>query len=556
MANDQLMSAFNTKPEPQKKQQEQLKAQTKSEITPVKSSLPPMPQAGMASASQVSAATKDPRFTQAITKKYQEDVTRQTQAVKQPVLQTQPGVNRGKIAELLNTINNPSSNAEAVAQATSDYQQLMAQQAPVVEESPESKAARANLMALSRLSGGAQLASAYGVGPVTGATAAGLQPNETLTGTLTGELMNAKKAALAAERDAAISEQQLQLEKNRLAQLKAFGGVAAAGEQAKLLRELSGRAESDKTSKEDAFTRVKEGILLGEGVNRSDLTLLGITPAQASELISFDLDEIEGLIPEGESIPDTLAGLETAVKNLRSNISQDQMTQEQKDFINYYDRIQSEFTRNMDLTSEYAYATPEQKARINALRRLTGQSDISEDAIGGGAKSGKVELSPVFKEILESDKARATKDALEKIKDISVAPYDGVSSGPEMAALQRETALKKAVDVFNREENKYTRQYGYFTDDDDVYKYATKYGFDKAGASHMKNIFKDVLKRERKLGNPDANMIASKEVQKILQAELDKATEAANAARASLQTSWDTSLPRITKSLNILEEQQ
>ena len=540
MANKQLMSTLITKPEAQKKPQDQLKAQTKTQITPVQSNLPSMQQAGVASASQVSAATKDLDFTKAITDKYTQDVERQKKELKkqqaqQPTPQPQSGVGRQRIAELLNKINTSNSDQE-VAAATSEYQQLMAKQTSAVEESAESKAARANLAALSRLSGGAQLASAYGVGPVTGTTAAGLQPN----GALSSALMDSKKATLEAERAAAISDQELQLEKNRLAQMQAFGGVAAAGEQSKFLRELSGRAKDETDKKDVALKRIKEGIFLGKTVSQADLDLLGITPAQASEMISFDLEEIEGLVrEEGKTTPTDLEGLETAVQNLRSNIPQDQMTQEQKDLINYYDRIQSEFTRNADLTSEYAFATPEQKARINALRRLTGQSEISEDAIGGGKESGKVELPSVFKDISQSEKTRMELAAQEALSPESERLYLEQSR-----TINRPDNIKELVDGFGQ----FYRSTGYLSGNQ-IYKYLTRYStFDKAAASHMENVFNDTLK------STESRKQALQAVQRILATELKRAREAAKKLKEDIDYRNKTTAG-FTRGLNISENE-
>jgi len=95
----------------------------------------------------------------------------------------------------------------------------------------------------------------------------------------------------------------------------------------------------------------------------------------------------------------------------------DRLTDEQKRFLSYYDAIKG-LGRQSDISGALAYATPEQKANINALRRLRGETELSEEELkqlGKGAESGKIkDVSSLIKSFEEEEKRSASYKSIEQ----------------------------------------------------------------------------------------------------------------------------------------------
>jgi len=415
-----LNTTLATTPQAGALKQKKPEVQTKQELTPVKSSLPTMNQ--MASASQMSQATQDNRFKQALTQKYQADLKAQQQKLgaaqeefnKQK--QAAPQIaDQSRISQLIGTINAPESTPEAVANATAEYQQLMSQQASVIAEPEELKRARANLMALSRLSGAGAggLASAYAVGPV-GASTMAMQQQD---GNVSNVLFQAKKAALDAQRQAAISDQELALEQAKAAQLRGLSTTQAGAEQSKFLRDLEATAKGYSAEKDAALNELKNAILFGGTLNEDQIkkmeTKLGLTRRDLSEMSGIDLGQISGL----EGIRD-LSALESRVEDWSKSAAT--LSDEQKRFLDYYKNLGGYLTRSSDAAGEYAAATPEQLARINALRRLTGQGDVTAESIGGAEKASSLGQLESLKETMTGAAEKGQERATLEAKDLEL----------------------------------------------------------------------------------------------------------------------------------------
>ena len=397
-----LKSTLITTPSTTKKV-EQPVAQTKQQITPVKSNLPQMQQMAPASAAQVSAASRDPRFTQAITQKYQQDLAKRQQeytkqqqqyqqdlAKRQQEFQANVG-DKSRIQTLLNDITNEKQVAETEAQynkrisdATAQYQKLMTAQLAPTQESNELQDARANLMALSRLSSGSALAGAYGLGADKSKTL-GLIPDRGISQALS----QARSATQEAEKQANISEQELALEKARVEELRGLSAAASGAEQAEFLTTLSNQAKVDKEAKDAALNNLKNAIYLGTEITQEQLDTikgkLGLTDRDISELGSLSLKDVGGF----ENVT-TLDSLASEIKRLRESATP--LTDEQSRLINLYDTLEGSVIRDRDIEDPYAFANKSELAKINALRRLTGQTELSESdsILGKGREASKI----------------------------------------------------------------------------------------------------------------------------------------------------------------------
>lgn len=491
-----LNTTLATTPQAGALKQKKPEVQTKQELTPVKSSLPAMNQ--MASATQMSQATQDNRFKQALTQKYQADLKSQQQKLgaaqeefnKQK--QAAPQIaDQSRIADLIKRINVKAETEEQVADvanATAEYQQLMSQQAPVIAEPEELKRARANLMALSRLSGAGAggLASAYAVGPV-GASTMAMQQQD---GNVSNVLFQAKKAALDAQRQAAISDQELALEQAKAAQLRGLSTTQAGAEQSKFLRDLEATAKGYSAEKDAALNELKNAILFGGTLNEDQIkkmeTKLGLTRRDLSEMSGIDLGQISGF----EGVTD-LSGLEAKVKQLTEGTAE--LSDEQKRFLDYYKNLGGYLTRSSDAAGQYAAATPEQLARINALRRLTGQGDVTAESIGGAEKASSLGQLESLKGEMEGAKATSQERASyqQRISDLDKLLSSKVVLGSDMGGY-----TKRMVERYGDLGQEYkNRLYGFYN------KIKNKYPEQEAMRMAKKSLMDEINAERNKLSN-------------------------------------------------------
>lgn len=376
-----------------------------NQAPPVQSSLPPMPQQKRAdlpvSYQQQAGAVVDPRFSQAITQKYTQELQQKQQAFAQQqaeyqkqLQQAQSGLaSTADIQTQLNVINNPASTPEQIAAATAQYEKLMGAQAQQVAQSEEYKRAQAELAALTKLSG-EQMALKYGVGggaltqdlglAALGQT--GLQPSLSL----------AQKYAMEAGEQQEAAQQQAMLTKAKEEELKKLAIAGSAAAQSQFMQQLQKSKEKLSKEKDAALDQLKGAIYLGQSLSIDDLELiknkLGIEKKDLQGLKGLDIKQIEG-IGKIRSIAD----IEKIVEELENKkLENKQLTPEQEKFLTSYN-IFSQLERNQDETSDLAYADKSELAKINALRGLTGQTSIEESALGTGKESGLLDKSLLSK---------------------------------------------------------------------------------------------------------------------------------------------------------------
>ncbi len=361
----------------------------------VQSSLPPMqPQkkpAAPVTYQQQAGAVADPRFSQALAQKLQSDVAAKTAALQQQQAQFQEELNKASggvpAQERINSLLGKITSGQASEAELSEYDKLQKMQ----YQGPMGLQGTANIAALSQLAGSpGLLAQQYagfapgGVRPGDFAKAmAGLQKSSELSSAQQAASGLAQKAMSAEE----IAAQQAALLKGQTEAAKTQAETAVKAEQEKYMAGLGEEAKAEIESKKSALDRLKAGIFMGEKITQADLQKLGLTREQLANLKGLDVSQIEGM-----GATKTVDELNKAVERLNTKAveeGEESLTPEEQRLRSMFKSI-SEFSREGDVTAGYGYAKKEDLAKINALRRLTGQAPIKEEDLAKGFESGKV----------------------------------------------------------------------------------------------------------------------------------------------------------------------
>jgi len=374
----------------------------------VQSSLPPMQQpqqpqqapvqqqkkpAAPVTYQQQAGAVADPRFSQALAQKLQSDVAAKTAALQQQQAQFQEELNKAsggvpaqeRISGLLGKI----TSGQASEAELSEYDKLQKMQ----YQGPMGLQGTANIAALSQLAGSPELlAQQYagfapgGVRPGDFAKAmAGLQRSPELSSAQQAASGLAQKAMSAEE----IAAQQAGLLKGQTEAAKTQAETAVKAEQEKYMAGLGEEAKGQIEAKKGALDNLKEGLFMGKSVSKAALKKLGLSTEDVQNLKTLDFRSVGGLgeIKSLDDLDKAVKALET--KQSEAGSSASVLTPEQQKLISVYKNL-GEVGREQDEDAGIAYAQKGDLAKINALRRLTGQPLLKEEDIGKGAESGGV----------------------------------------------------------------------------------------------------------------------------------------------------------------------
>jgi hypothetical protein len=401
------VNPLNDPNDPRKKQQQpaqqqpgqqpgqQQPAQPAQPSQAVQSSLPPMqPQkkpAAPVTYQQQAGAVADPRFSQALAQKLQLDVKAKQAQLEQQQSQFQTELDKAaggvpaqqRISDLLGRI----TSGQASEAELSEYDKLQKMQ----YQGPKGLEGTANIAALSQLAGSPELlAQQYagfapgGVRPGDFAKAmAGLQKSPGLASAQQAASKLAEKAMSAEE----IAAQQAGLLKGQTEAAKTQAETAIKSEQEKYMAGLSEESKAEIESKKSALDRLKAGIFMGEKITQADLQKLGLTRDDLASLKGLNISQVEG-IGEVRSVEDLNKAVE-ALNKKATEEGEETLTPEQQRLRGMFQDL-SGLSRESDVTAGYGYAKKEDLAKINALRRLTGQAPIKEEDLAKGFESGKV----------------------------------------------------------------------------------------------------------------------------------------------------------------------
>jgi hypothetical protein len=419
----QQQSTLVKPPEPLKPAGQPI-AQTKTQIAPVQSSLPPMQQTQTAPAtvSQAAAAKRDPRFAQAISSKYQKELEQRKKLLGQQQAEYEQKIREAgfkgdssRIGELLGTITGGTDQA-AIQAAEQEYQTLMRAQAGSVEDPEEYRRAQAKLAALGRLSGA-------GIAKMYGTSAPGVVAPETFYSVSSPELEQQRQIGKMALREAEqqnILTEALKEQNVRQAEaIRQMSGEQLGAKQGAFLSALEKEREADIKTKEEASNLLKQATLLGTELDATQKekikNALGLSQEELDNLGYLNLGEIEGL---GE-VKD-LGSLETTIRKLEEDRESGKpLTFEQEELLGYYKNLTGALTRKADVGS-LAYLSKDKEANINALRRLRGETELSQaerEQLGTGKEAGRLSGSKPFTTLIQKEKE---KDALYSSYDASL----------------------------------------------------------------------------------------------------------------------------------------
>jgi hypothetical protein len=184
-----------------------------------------------------------------------------------------------------------------------------------------------------------------------------------------------------------IAAQQAGLLKGQTEAAKTQAETAIKSEQEKYMAGLSEESKAEIESKKSALDRLKAGIFMGEKITQADLQKLGLTRDDLASLKGLNISQVEG-IGEVRSVEDLNKAVE-ALNKKATEEGEETLTPEQQRLRGMFQDL-SGLSRESDVTAGYGYAKKEDLAKINALRRLTGQAPIKEEDLAKGFESGKV----------------------------------------------------------------------------------------------------------------------------------------------------------------------
>ena len=378
----------------------------------VQSSLPPMQQpqqapvqqqkkpAAPVTYQQQAGAVADPRFSQALAQKLQSDVAAKTAALQQQQTQFQEELNKASggvpAQERISSLLGKITSGQASEAELSEYDKLQKMQ----YQGPTGLQGTANIAALSQLAGSPELlAQQYagfapgGVRPGDFAKAmAGLQKSPELASAQQAATGLAEKAMSAEE----IAAQQAGLLKGQTEAAKTQAETAVKAEQEKYMAGLGEEAKSQIEAKKGALDKLKEGLFLTGTVSRRDVEKLGLDPNDPN--VQSALNSLQGIDTReirtrGISSITNVKDLEQKVQQIQNDLSAgNPVTPEEEKLATAFSEV-SNLQRGSDEATGVAYAQKGDLAKINALRRLTGQTALKEEDIGKGAASGGISAS-------------------------------------------------------------------------------------------------------------------------------------------------------------------
>lgn len=379
------------------------KQQAQAQSQAVQSSLPAMPspqqqaQQGP-STQQIQASTIDPRFQQAVTQKFQQDVAAKQAALAQQQEQFQKQLQSvqvgktGRIQELASKLGSDEGLSPTEEQ---EYQSLLNQQ----YQGPQGIQGAASAAALSQLAMSPALLAQQYAGGFGGLGAQDLsatmslsQPSQALQ-QQQQQAMALSSQVLGAEESA---KQQVEAKQSQIEAIKKLASQSIAGEEGKFQTDLSEAAKTAIRNKDEALQNLKEGLFLGGAIDRQKLAKLGLTDTQLTNLKGINLKQVSGF----ESIQN-IKQLDKKVAELERNVIETglELTPEQERLISAYKKI-GDVQRGTDEAAGLAYATKDDRTinKINALRRLQGKAELTEaekESMGKGATSGQIDQSTI-----------------------------------------------------------------------------------------------------------------------------------------------------------------
>lgn len=411
--------------DPRKKQQQQPvqqqgQQQPAQPATPVQSSLPSMQQPQQAGQQQVAqagqpqqavqtqqkkpaapvtyqqqaGAVADPRFSQALAQKLQQDVAAKQAALQQQQAQFQEQLTQAaggvpaqqRIGDLLSKITSGTASETELG----EYEKLQKLQ----YQGPTGLQGTANIAALSQLAGSPELlAQQYagfapgGVRPGDFAKAmAGLQKSPELTSAQQAATGLAEKAMSAEE----IAAQQAGLLKGQTEAAKTQAETAVKAEQEKYMAGLSEEQKSEIESKKAALDKLKEGLFFTGSISKSQLKKLGLDSSDVAQLRGVRLKDISGF----EGIQN-ISDLDKKIEELDIKAKKGEaLTPEQEKLMGISAKLKG-ISRGADESAALGYAKKTDLSKINALRRLTGLPPIKEQELEKAKDAGLVSKADI-----------------------------------------------------------------------------------------------------------------------------------------------------------------
>lgn len=339
---------------------------------------------------QQAGAVADPRFSQALAQKLQQDVAAKQATLQQQQAQFQEKLNQAggsgastqqRVGDLLNKI----SSGTASKQDIDEYQNLQR----LEYSGPMGLDGTANIAALSRLAGSPELLAQQYAGFAPGGVRASDFAKSLAGLQKTPELQAAQEAAaglagraVSAEETAA---QQAALLKGQTEATKQAAISGAKAKETELTGQLTGQKQSEIGAKQAALDKLKEGLFLTGNINKKDLEKLGLKTEDISGLAAFDISKVGGL--QGVK---TTADLNKKLEDLENKkLKGESLSPEQEKALTLFKQV-NQLSRGTDEASILSYAKKEDLARINALRQLKGESPLTEESLKQAQESGKL----------------------------------------------------------------------------------------------------------------------------------------------------------------------
>ena len=212
---------------------------------------------------------------------------------------------------------------------------------------------------------------------------AGLQTSPQLAAAQEAATGLATKASSAEE----VAAQQAALLKGQTEAAKQEAETGIKAKQAEYMGQLGEASKAEVEAKKSALDRLKAGIFMGQKISQADLQKLGLSKEDLSSLKGLDVSQVEG-IGEVKSVEDLNKAVE-ALNKKATEEGEEALTPEQQRLRGMFQDI-SGLSREGDAAAGYGYAKKEDLAKINALRKLTGQSALTEEDLAKGFESGKI----------------------------------------------------------------------------------------------------------------------------------------------------------------------
>jgi len=343
---------------------------------------------------QQAGAVADPRFSQALAQKLQQDVAAKQAALQQQQAQFQEQLSQAaggvpaqqRIGDLLSKITSGTASEAELG----EYDKLQKLQ----YQGPTGLQGTANIAALSQLAGSPELlAQQYagfapgGVRPGDFAKAmAGLQKSPELTSAQQAATGLAQEAMSAEE----IAAQQAGLLKGQTEAAKTQAETAVKAEQEKYMAGLGEEQKSQIESKKAALDKLKEGLFFTGSVSKSELKKLGLDPSDVNQLRAVKLQDVSGF--EGiQNISDLDKKIEELDIKKRKG---EALTPEQEKLIGISAKLKG-ISRGADESAALGYAKKTDLSKINALRKLTGLPPIKEEELEKAKDAGLVSKADI-----------------------------------------------------------------------------------------------------------------------------------------------------------------